>query len=102
MCRKHIKTIEVNEDKFYINSTSHFLQKINERDINIDLVIKTILDIGKDKLVDLEKRNIEVMVINPEQELSVIVGLSGNDITIITAINKSQIIVKEDTLVVVV
>ena len=100
MCRKQLKTIEVNEDKFYINSTSHFLEKIKEREISTDLVVKTILDIGKERLADLEKRNIEVMVINQEKELSVIVGMSGNDITIMTAINKKDIIVKEDTLVV--
>ncbi len=85
------------DDKcFRVESTTHALKRMEERDIDQSLVTAIILSLGI-KLLDYNDTGEEVAVIDQENNLAVIIEVREFKAVVITVIDRANIHIKDGT-----
>jgi len=96
---KSIAQIKINGNTYSIRATVHAQQRMKERDIDSHQASGSVLSLGEKKILDLQKREAEAIIIDKDKGTAIVIGFKGNKVQIITAINKSDVFVKEGTVV---
>ncbi|ADL11963.1 DUF4258 domain-containing protein [Acetohalobium arabaticum] len=82
---------------FRIESTTHAMDRIKERSIDISLVTSIILNLGN-KLLDYNDTGDEVAVVDQKNNLAVIIEVREGKAVVITVIDRANIHIKDGTL----
>jgi len=94
---KSIAQIKINGRTYSIRATIHSLQRMKERNVDEYVVTGCIIALGHDRLLDLQKREAEAIIIDRDKGVSVVIGFTLNKIKVITVIDKSDVFVKSGT-----
>lgn len=87
----------INNQTFNIILTNHAVKRLQERNIDKFQAIGAIMAIGQNKILEYKDTNKDIMVIDKQNNFSIVATIEGQDIVIITLIDKSDIYVKEGT-----
>jgi len=82
--------------KFNVIITHHSLKRMIKRKIPGDKIIKTILSLGQDRLEQYNNSNIDILVTNLTQNYSLVLSITDYNITLITALNKTNCHISKD------
>ncbi|KXS42500.1 MULTISPECIES: DUF4258 domain-containing protein [unclassified Candidatus Frackibacter] len=82
---------------FRIESTTHALQRMKERDIDSELVNGIILSLGE-KLLEYNDSGDEIAIVDQENNLAVIIEVRECKAVVITVIDRANIHIKDGTL----
>ncbi|MGM0470817.1 MAG: DUF4258 domain-containing protein [Bacillota bacterium] len=85
------------EQYFRIESTTHALERMQERKIDNQLVVQIILSLG-DKLLNYNDSGDEIAIVDQEHNLAVIIEVREDKAVVITVIDKANIHIKDGTL----
>ncbi len=84
------------ESCFRVESTTHALDRMKERNIDREVVTAIILSLEQ-KLLDYNDSGEEVAIIDQEHNLAVIIEVRDFKAVVITVINKANIHIKDGT-----
>ena len=87
----------LNEQYFRIEGTTHALERMEEREIDQELVVAIILSLDE-KLLEYNDTGEEVAIIDQEHNLAVIIEVREFKAVVITVIDRANIHVKDGTL----
>ncbi len=90
-------TESILDDKYFrVESTTHALKRMQERDIDRSLVTAIILSLDQ-KLLDYNDTGEEVAIIDQENNLAVIIEVRDFKAVVITVIDRANIHIKDGT-----
>ena len=87
----------INNQTFNIILTNHATQRFHQRGLDKFQIIGSILALGEKTILHYQNSNKDLMVIDKINNFSIVASINGNDIVIITLIDKSDIFIKEGT-----
>ena len=96
---KLIAQLKINDISYSIRATAHAMQRMDEREINEYVISGNIMALGKDKITELQSNNDEAIIIDELKNVAIVIGFKGNRIYVITVINKSNVYVKDNTVI---
>lgn len=96
---KSIAQLKINGETYSIRATSHALKRMEERDIDEYIVSGNIIALGKERLISLQSKNKDIIVIDENKNVAIVIGFDNNKIFIITVINKANVFVKDNTII---
>jgi len=96
---KLIAQLKINGISYSIRATAHAMQRMDEREINEYVISGNIMALGKDKITELQSNNDEAIIIDELKNVAIVIGFKGNRIYVITVINKSNVYVKDNTVI---
>ncbi len=96
---KLIAQLKINGISYSIRATAHAMQRMDEREIDEYVVSGNIMALGKDKITELQSNNDEAIIIDELKNVAIVIGFKGNRIYVITVINKSNVYVKDNTVI---
>lgn len=82
---------------FRVESTTHALKRMEEREVGHDAVISTLQELSC-KIMAYNDTGEEIAVIAQEHDLAVIVEVRMNKVVIITVIDRADIYLKDGTM----
>ena len=86
------------DDKYFrVEGTTHALDRMDERDIDQELVVAIILSLDT-KLLEYNDTGEEVAIIDQEHNLAIIIEVREFKAVVITVIDRANIHVKDGTL----
>ncbi len=97
---KSLIAIKINGDTYSIRATGHALLRMKQRGVDAYFVSGTIMSLGKDKLVEYQKKGIDVVIIDKTKRVSIVFGFKKNRINIITVIDKGDVWVRSENEIV--
>jgi len=86
----------IDNHNFKVETTNHFEERIKGRGINKEVVVENVFSL-KDKIKDYNNSGQEVAVIDEDNDLAFILEVRSSKVVLITAINKSDIFLKNGT-----
>lgn len=92
--------VKINNFTHKITCTRHGIKRMTERGINLTIATNNIKALGEKRLAELKTKNAEIMIIDKDNDISIVAAFLKTSIRIITVIDKSQVYVKEGTLIV--
>ena len=96
---RELASIEINNKTYKITASHHAVERMEQRNVDAYVVASSVLALGPDRIDALHAQNEEAMIIDKTNNVSVVVGMSPNSITIITVINRANVYVKENTAI---
>ncbi len=81
---------------FRVEGTTHALKRMEERDIDQELVTAIILTLN-DRLLDYNNTGEEVAIIDQDNNLAVIIEVREHKAVVITVIDRANIHIKDGT-----
>ena len=96
---RELASIQINNKTYTIKASHHAVERMEQRNVNAYVVASSVLALGPDRIDALQAQNEEAMIIDKTNNVSVVVGMSPNSITIITVINRANVYVKENTAI---
>lgn len=96
---KLIAQLKINGISYSIRATAHAMQRMDEREIDEYVVSGNIMALGKDKITELQSNNDEAIIIDELKNVAIVIGFKGNRVYVITVINKSNVYVKDNTVI---
>lgn len=87
----------LDDQYFRIESTTHAMDRVKERSIDISLVTSIILNLGN-KLLDYNDTGDEVAIVDQKNNLAVIIEVREGKAVVITVIDRANIHIKDGTL----
>ena len=97
---KGLVAIRINGDTYSIRATGHALLRMKQREVDAYFVSGTILSLGKDKLLEYQRRGVDVVIIDKTRRVSIVFGFRKNKINIITVIDKGDVWVRNENEIV--
>lgn len=94
---RELAVIKIDGKYHEIIASHHAMERMSERNVDKYVVAGNVIALGKERIAELQQNNDEAIVIDEVANVSVVVGFSKNNITIITVINKSNVFVKNNT-----
>ena len=91
---------KIGKKEYTIGATYHSIVRIQERHINPKTLLQSIIAIGAPTIAKFGKNNEEAIIIDKENNISIVAGFNGTEISIITVIDRANVFVKENTTVV--
>lgn len=89
--------IKILDKGFRIESTTHALERMEERSIDRDTVTEVIKEL-ENKVLLYNNTGEEIAIINQEHDIAVIIEVRLNKVVIITVIDRANIHIKDGTL----
>ncbi|MFP4662456.1 MAG: DUF4258 domain-containing protein [Halanaerobiales bacterium] len=87
-----------NNDRYFpIESTTHALERMEERGIDRQVVIEVIQELNY-KILFYNNSGEEVAIIDQEHDIAVIIEVRFNKVVVITVIDRANIHIKDGTL----
>lgn len=99
MTGKSIAQIKINYTTYSLRATDHGLERMKQRKISEYVVTGDILSLGKDRLLELQKQDKDIALIDTLRNIAIILQFQGNIIKVLTVINSSDIYVKGTTVI---
>lgn len=96
---KSIAQIKINYTTYSLRATDHGLERMKQRKISEYVVTGDVLSLGKDRLLELQKQDKDIALIDTLHNIAIILQFQGNIIKILTVINSSDIYIKRTTVV---
>jgi len=90
-------TFKTNNKEYSIATSHHASKRMRERNIDMYAVAGSIIALGPERIDELQKNNDEAIIIDKQNNQSVVIGFARKHITIITVIAKSNVFVKDNT-----
>ena len=87
---------------YSVHATAHALMRMEDRQVSISAVNKTISQLKPTHIQGLQLINRYIALVNTIESVTVLMGFDGDNIIIITVINTSKYYPKHDTLALVV
>lgn len=92
-----IKDIKINNKVFELHISKHAVERIIERNMNVNTIIQDIELLALNNATELNFNNNDMLIIDKSNNLSVVFAIEYNYIKIITVIDKSNIFIKSNT-----
>lgn len=92
-----IGNVAITDRNFRIESTTHALQRMEEREIEHDIVINVIQELDY-KVLLYNNTGEEIAIIDQENDIAVIIEVRLNKVVIITVIDRACIHIKDGTM----
>lgn len=99
MC-KCLAEIKIESNTYSVRATEHALKRMKQRSIDEYVVVGNVLALGKERLLQLQERDEEAIIIDEQKEVSIVIAFEQNKIIVITVIDKSNVFVKNNTEIV--
>ncbi len=96
---KQIAQLRIANRDYSIRATTHALERMEERQVDEEIITADILALGKDRIKELQEANEEAAIIDEDSNITLIVGFKKNTMRIITVIDKTNIWTKQGTKV---
>ncbi len=87
----------INNNNFRIESTTHALERMEERGIDRQVVLDVIQELDYKVLIYNDSGE-EVAIIDQEHDIAVIIEVRLNKVVVITVIDRANIHIKDGTL----
>lgn len=100
MDKNHIAIIRLGGKAYSIGASNHALSRMNDRGIDKYVVSGTVIALGPTRIAELQENKDDAIIINENNNTSIVMAFDGTDITIITVIDKANIFVKTNTNIV--
>lgn len=97
---RELAMIKIDGKYHKIVASHHAMCRMEKRERNIDpyVVAGNIIALGPDRIRQLQEDNAEAIIIDEKKNVSIVIGFAkGDDITVITVIDKANVFVKKDT-----
>ncbi|MFP4016966.1 MAG: DUF4258 domain-containing protein [Halanaerobiales bacterium] len=92
-----IEKLALTDRYFPIESTTHALERMQERGIDQQVVIEVIQGLNY-KIMSYNNSGEEVAIIDQENDIAVIIEVRFNKVVVITVIDRANIHIKDGTL----
>lgn len=92
-----IASIKINNKSYNVVASRHAEERMIQRNVDKFVVAGAVLALGPARIAEMQKNRDEAIIIDKNNNTSVVVGFNPHVITIITVINKSNVFVKENT-----
>ena len=96
---RELASIQINNKTYKITASHHAVERMEQRNVDAYVVASSVLALGPDRIDALQAQSEEAMIIDKTNNVSVVVGMNPNSITIITVINRANVYVKENTAI---
>ena len=96
---KLLAQVEIKGQQYSIRATAHAVERMEQRNIDEYVVVGNIMAMGKERIVELQSKNEEAILIDDNTNTSIVFGFNGNKVKVITVIDKSNVFVKKGTVV---
>lgn len=94
---RKLAIIQIDDKIHEIIASHHAMKRMEKRNVNKYVVAGNVLALGPERIKELQDNEDEAIIIDEANNVSVVVGFSENNITIITVIDKSNVFVKSNT-----
>lgn len=96
---RELAMIKIDGKYHKIVASHHAMKRMDKREVDRYVVAGNVIALGADRIRELQANDDEAIIIDKKKNVSVVIGFSkGDDITIITVIDKAEnIFVKNDT-----
>ena len=92
--------VRINNKDYSVRASAHAIQRMQERKVDSYIVTGNILSLGEERILKLQEKGEEAILIDENTNTSIVFGFKGNRIQVITVIDKANVFVKRGTLVV--
>lgn len=92
-----LATLTIAKQTYSIRATAHAMERMSERNVSAYVVTSNVLALGPEKLLDLQSKHEEAIVIDELHNCAVVIAFKGNTVKVVTVINKSNVFVKSNT-----
>lgn len=96
---KSIAQIKINYTTYSLRATDHGLMRMKQWKISEYVVTGDVLSLGKDRLLELQKQDKDIALIDTLRNIAIILQFQRNIIKVLTVINKADIYVKGTTVI---
>ena len=97
---KCLSQITIEKQSYSIRATGHSIERMKQRNIDEYVVTGNILALGKERLLKLQQTQEEAIIIDELTNTSIVIAFKKNTIKVVTVINKSNVFVKSNTMIV--
>ena len=80
------------DNQYSIRVTEHGRAQMEKRGISGDRIVKVIQGLSRAKLLKLQKEGRDVCAVDRNTGLSVVFGFNGNRITVVTVVEKCELV----------
>lgn len=94
---RELASVKIDNQTFDIIASHHAMERMEEREVDPYVVTGNVLALGPERIGQLQINNDEAIIIDEVNDVSVVVGVGEQRITIITVIAKSNVFVKNNT-----
>lgn len=94
---REIASIKIDGKYIDIIASRHAMERMEERNVDKYVVAGNVIALGPERIAQLQEDNDEAIIIDKENDVSVVVGFNSDKVTIITVIGKANVYVKSGT-----
>lgn len=94
---KSIARIKINGFRYSLRATEHSLERMEQRGISGYVIAGDVISLGKERILELQKKQVDVALIDKKRGIAVIMQFKNNTLKILTVIDKANIYVKDGT-----
>ena len=91
MKEKFLVELNFGDIKYSVRATIHAQERMEQRGVEEFAVVGNVLALGKNRMIDLQARQDEAIIIDEKNEISIVVGFKKNTLKIITVIGTKDI-----------
>lgn len=98
--QKCLSSLNIGNETYSIRATVHSMERMEQRKIDEYMVTGAIMSLGKERIIELQKDQDDFIIVDEENEVSIVISFKKNTMMILTVIDKSKVFAKKNTKII--
>lgn len=94
--QKCLLSLNIRNKTYSIRATAHSMIRMKQRNIDEYMVTGNIMTLGKKRIIELQKDQDDFIIVDEENEVSIVISFKKNTMKILTVIDASKVFTKKN------